>query len=35
MIVEKMSFKIEDESVDLKYDEIWSKIKKALSSAYL
>ena len=26
-MVEKMSFKIEDESVYLKYTEIWNKIK--------
>ena len=30
-MVEKMSFKIEDESVYLKYNEIWNKIKKSLN----
>ena len=28
MMVEKMSFKIEDESVIFEYNEIWNKIKK-------
>ena len=29
-----MSFKIEDESVYLKYTEIWNKIKKSLSTRF-
>ena len=29
-----MSFKIEDESVYLKYIEIWNKIKKSLNSKF-
>ena len=31
----KMSFKIEDESVHLKYTEIWNKIKKLLNINFL
>ena len=33
-MVEKMSFKIEDESVYLKYTEIWNKIKKSLYTRF-
>ena len=29
-----MSFKMEDESVYLKYNEIWNKIKKSLNSKF-
>ena len=29
-----MSFKIEDESVYLKYTEIWNKIKKSLNTRF-
>ena len=29
-----MSFKIEDESVQLKYTEIWNKIKKSLNTRF-
>ena len=29
-----MSFKLEDESVYLKYNEIWNKIKKALNTRF-
>ena len=34
MVEKIMSFKIEDESVSLKYNEIWNKIKKTLNTRF-
>ena len=34
MVEKNMSFKIEDESVYLKYTEIWNKIKNSLNSKF-
>ena len=34
MMVEKMSFKIENEGVYFEYNEIWNKIKKELNMRF-
>ena len=34
MMVEKISFKIEDESIYIRFSETWNKIKKALNTRF-
>ena len=34
MVAKNMSFKIENESVPLKYTEIWNKIKRLLGTRF-